>query len=204
MIRSYIKESAMLPFRWLTAACLLVAAGIALSGCSADEAKKLLDKGIEQVQKLPETVTKEGGKAGDQVQEQLGLAGNIHLSLSPELNKSACYVKFVPATGGRPSVLQLQSYRAADQESFSSVFLQAQVTATSLAELAGQSVQAQLFVQPQSGGPVWFTDREHPVELKIAAIDEKLLTAEFTGGSLQSTDGAAAAGVAGKFSGVLP
>ncbi len=183
---------------------LVSAAGIGLAGCNRQEVQDLFDKGVEQAKKVQEKVTKEAGGVSDLVQQQLDLAGNLQLSLSPPLNRDACYVKFVPAVGGRPSVLQLQSYRAADQEKFPSIFLQAHVTAESLTELVGQSVPAQLFVQVQQDGPVWFADSDHPVELTITAIDENFLTAELISGALQSTDDAAAASVTGRFTGVLP
>ena len=113
----------------------------------------------------------------------------------------------VRTAGARSSSRPMTESRilySADQESFPSVFLQAQVTAGSLAELTGQVVTARLFVQPQENGPVWFNEESAPIELRIVSIDEKLLTAEVAGGNLRNAQTGVDVPVTGKFSGVVP
>jgi hypothetical protein len=105
--------------------------------------------------------------------------------------------------GGRPSVLQLQSYRDAAQESFPSALVRAQVSASTVAELKGQTVPAELFVQPQKDGPTWST-RGELVQLKIVSVEAKTLTAEIAGGALIHDGTGASQAVKGTLQAVLP
>jgi hypothetical protein len=101
-------------------------------------------------------------------------------------------------------VLQLQSYRDAENESFPSVFLRSQVNASSPSDLIGQIVTARLFVQQDAQGSVLFSETGSPVELKIVSFEEQLLTAELVAGSLLDTATGESVAVTGKFEGVLP
>ena len=100
-------------------------------GCSSEKLNELANKAkqtvSEQADKITDTVKEKTGAATDAAKEQMALAGSCELSLDAPLNTSACYVSFLPQGSGRPSVLQLRSYRDAGQESFPSVLFQAQV-----------------------------------------------------------------------------
>jgi hypothetical protein len=100
-------------------------------------------------------------------------------------------------------VLQLQSYSDADRETFPSVFLQAHVQANSIAELIGEPLAARLFVQREAQGPVLFSDVSTPIELKITAVQDQLVSAELTGAALRNTTTGAETPVTGKLTGVL-
>lgn len=175
-------------------------------GCNRADVSDLVDKvkqtASEGTEKVRETVSEQVGDAAGDVQEQLQLAGSIELQLDQPLQTGACYARFVRQGSGRPNVLQMQSYRSADKESFPSVLLHAQVSAASAEELVGQVASARLFVQPQQNGPLWYSAIGAPVEVKIVSIEEQMLTAEIVGGTLAST-ASGEVGVTGTFEAVL-
>jgi hypothetical protein len=176
-------------------------------GCNRAEVADLVDKAKQTAadakNKVTESVSEQVGQAAGEVQEQLQLAGSIELQLDQPLETQACYVHFLRPGSDRSNVLQIQSYRSADQESFPSVFLHAQVSAATVEELAGQVASARLFVQPERNGPVWYSAVGSPVEVKLVSVDEQTLTAEIVAGTLTSTaDGQIA--VTGSFQGILP
>lgn len=177
---------------WLALALLI--GGAACSKEKLDELKAQASKVGEQVQQQAEQVKQKvsegAGKTSDLAQQQLQLAGDMQLTLDAPLKASACYVKFIPASAGRPSVLKLKSYRDAKSETFPSVLIQATVEAGSLTELRGQTVAAQMYVQTEASGPIWFADGGRPVQLTIATVEEKVVSAKIAGGTLlNATDG---------------
>lgn len=187
---------------------VLFACAIALLGaCNKSEISDLVGKvkqtASESTEKVSQAVSEQIGETADQVQEQLNLAGSIELTLDSPIASQACYAQLIRQGSGRPNVLQLRSYRSADNESFPSVFLQAQVQADSPSELVGQIVSSRLFVQPTADGPLWYSATGNPVELKVVSVEEHLLTAELAGGLLQSTTDGAEVKANGTFCGVL-
>jgi len=184
---------------------------LATLGCSKEDFTELVDKaknaateGSSQVAENVEAAKQKMASASAGVQEQLNLAGRIELSVGEPARTDACYVNFVPQGSGRPTILQLQSYRSAAQESFPSIFLQAQTNAESLTELVGKTLPARLFVQPQQGGPVLFSQDAEPVALKIVSVDDKTLAAELVSGSLLNTASGTSIAATGTFTGTLP
>ena len=127
----------------------------------------------------------------------------MELTLDAPVKTGACYVQLLTIPGGRPGILQLQSYREAAQESFPSAFVRAQVTVGTVAELKGQTVPAELFVQSQKDGPTWST-RGELVQLKIVSVEAKTLTAEIAEGTLINDGTGASQAVKGTLQGVLP
>ena len=175
---------------WLALALLIGGAA-----CSKEKLNELVEKGKEQASKVGEQVQQQAeqvkqkvsegaSKASDSAQQQLQLAGDMQLTLDAPLKASACYVKFIPADAGRPSVLKLKSFRDVKSETFPSVLIQATVQAGSLTELRGQTVPAQMFVQTEANGPIWFADGARPVQLTIATVEEKVVSAKIAGGTL--------------------
>ena len=189
--------------RYLVYAFLALMVG---GGCNKGDVTDLVDKvkqtASESTEKVKEAVSEQVGNATGEMQEQLQLAGSIELQLDQMLSTQACYVQFLQQGSGRPNVLQLQSYRSAEDESFPSVFLRAQVSATSAQELVGQVAAARLFVQPQQDGPTWYSAVGSPVEVQVVSIDDQMLTAELVGGTLENT-AHAETGVTGTFQAVF-
>lgn len=180
-----------------------------VAGCSSEKLNELANKAkqtvSEQADKITDTVKEKTGVATDAAKEQLALAGSCELTLDAPLNTSACYVSFLPQGSGRPSVLQLRSYRDAAQESFPSVFFQTQVKAGGISELQGQTLPGELFIQKAQDGPVWSCKAGAHVDLKVVSTsaDGKQVSAEFVGGSVSSSQSGSDQTVTGKVTGVL-
>jgi hypothetical protein len=187
-------------------ATILILAVIA-AGCSKEDLTGALDKAknavTDNAAKAKEAVQEKMATTTEKVQEQLNLAGSIELTAGEPIKTGACYVSLIPQGSGRPTVLQLQSYRDADGETFPSVFLQAHVQANSITELIGEPLAARLFVQREAQGPVLFSDVSTPIELKITAIQDQLVSAEVNGTLLRDTSTGAEMPVTGKLTGVL-
>lgn len=194
------------PTRLMTLAVLSALA--CLGGCGKkvsdlasslkETASSVAGKAEEAAKNVAQSAQNITGKAG----EALDLAGSMELTLDAPLRTSGCYAKFIVSQAGRGNVLQLQSYRDASQESFPSAMIRAPVSAAKLAELQGQTVAAQLYVQAKEEGPAWSTQQEL-VQLKITAVDEKTVSAELVSGTLQNAASGASQPVKGVFKGVL-
>jgi len=196
----------------LIVACTLLTIAF---GCSTEDLGNLVDKaknaaseGTEKVKEAVsqevESVQEKMGAASTEVQEQLSMAGTIELTAGAPLKTDACYARLIAQGARRPAVLQLQSYRDANSESFPSVFLQSQVEVSSPSELVGKIVSARLFVQRDAQGSVLFSETESPVELRIVSLEEKLLSAELVAASLLDTATGESVAATGRFEGVLP
>lgn len=187
---------------------VIAASAVVWFGCSkgdldqfVDKAKNMASEGANVAGENLEAATEAmQGVAAD----AQGLAGSIDLSVGQPAQTSSCFANFVPQGAGRPTVLQLQSYRTAEQETYPAVFLRAQVQAASLNELADQVVEARLFVQPQADSPILFSEPASPVQLKIVSIDDKLLSAELVSAALRNTATGEEIAATGKFTAVLP
>jgi len=177
------------------------------AGCSKEDLTGALDKAknavTDNAAKAKQAVQEKMSTTTEKVQEQLKLAGSIELTAGEPIKTDACYVRWIPQGSGRPTVLQLQSYSEADRETFPSVFLQAPVQANSITELIGEPLAARLFVQREAHGPVLFSDVSTPIELKITAVQDQLVSAELTGATLRNTTTGAETPVTGSITGVL-
>lgn len=185
---------------------VLIIAIVAI-GCSKEDLTGALDKAknavSENATKAKDAVQAKMESTTEQVQEQLNLAGSIELTAGDMVKTDACYVSLIPQGAGRPTVLQLQSYRDAERESFPSVFLQAHVQANSITELIGEPLAARLFVQRDAEGPVLFSDVDSPIELTITGVENQVISAQLTGSKLRDTTTGAEIPVTGSISGVL-
>ncbi len=194
---------------WLALVLVPVVAGCGGKSVSdlASSVKDAASQGVQSVKDKAQEVSQDvaGAARGmtDTAAEAVELSGTMKLTIDQPLEVSACYVSFSHLQAAGAGVLQLQSYRDAQQESFPSVFVRAPCSAGTLAELTGQTIGAQMFVQPQQNGPLW-TATAQPVQLKITSIEGKLLKAELAGGSLTHSVTGASQAVTGTFEGVLP
>lgn len=168
----------------------------AAPGCDQKKIEDAVSTGLQQAQdKVEQTV--------ETVKQEVNLVGSMDLSTTPPLSAKACYVKFVVPGDGRPNVLQMASYKEADLERFPSVFLQARVQTATLTDLAGQTVNADLFAQSGQSGPLWFSHDESPVSLSVTSVDDKSMVCELSGAQLINADTGETATVSGKFIGLL-
>jgi hypothetical protein len=101
---------------------------------------------------------------------------------------------------GRPSVLQLQSYRDAENESFPSVYVHASTSAESLTELVGRSLPAKMFVQIEPAGPVFYSG-DDAVQVTLGSIADGKVLGQFVSGNVIQADSGATQPVTGSFEG---
>lgn len=199
--------------RCLGVALWLLSTALA-AGCSKEKLDELVEKGkqgIDQgVQKAQQSLNEGMAQAKDSAataagtaQEKLQLAGSIALGTDGSFKTSGCYARFIAPTAGRPGVLKIQSYRDGASEEFPSVFLRATVAAAEPAALVGQTVDAQMFAQAQSDGPVWFAGAAAPVKIKIVSVDKGQLVAEIVEGTLVHSEGGTNVLAVGKIEGSL-
>ena len=166
-------------------AAMTILAAVGMSGCGE---KKLTEAVTSTVQQVQQQVEQKVDQGVETVKQQANLAGSIELSLKEPLSINACYAALAVLPAPRQSVLQLTSYKTVDQETFPSVFLRAPVQAGTPAELAGKTLSAQLFVQPVQDGPVWHSKASEPVELTVSKVEQQLLTAQLSRGTLVNTE----------------
>jgi len=184
-----------------TAMCF---AGLCLVGC--DKVSELTEKAKEAASDAAENINEKAAELKEKAQdakETLSLAGSIDLATNPPVKASACYVSFVTSSSGRPNILKIQSYRDAASESYPSVYLQAQVKASTPGGLVAEPVNAQLFVQLVKDGPVLFSAPGSPVQLQITSFDDKSFAGKVTGGNVFNTQTEASVPVQGTLSGIV-
>jgi hypothetical protein len=195
------------------AGCLTLGLFSAAAGCGgksisdlASSVKDAASQGAQSVQETAQQVSQDvAGTArglADKASQVAQLAGTMKLAIDQPLEISACYASFSRLQAAGMGVLQLQSYRDAQQEAFPSVFVRVQHSVATPAQLAGQTFDAQMFVQSQENGPLWAATVQ-PVQLKITSIEERRITVEIVGGSLVHSTTGTSQVVTGVFEGVL-
>lgn len=184
-----------------------------LCGCGKDvseiasSVKQAASEGLDQARQtasdVSESVAEKARGATGAVSEGLGLAGDFQLNAGQPMAISGCYVTLVTPVEGGPAILQLQSYQEASQESFPSVLVRAEVTAASISELTGQTVQAQVFLKPRQDQPTLFAFDSN-VQVKINGIEDEKVVGEIVAGTLSGVDeGQPPVPVSGDFRGVI-
>ena len=176
--------------RRVTPAILYAASLACLAGCSKEEMREAFDKSMDQVAKTSEVL-----------KERANLAGSIELTLDGPVNTGRCYLSLISPPSGRPAVLQISGYREPADETFPSIFLHAEVPGRDLAGLAGQKLNAQVYVQTRADGPVWHSPSDQPAELTITAVGDDSIEGQLLGGTLINTETRQMVDVTGKFSG---
>ena len=169
---------------------------VTLAGCSTEQVQEAVENTVEQTtQAVEQTV--------ETVKQEANLVGSMELQTDPPLASKACYVELIVTDDARPNVLRLASYKSTELERFPSMILEAQVEETSLADLAGKTVQAKVYAQDAQDGPVWSSPHDSPAALTITAVDENSLTCECAGSPLQSSENDEPTTVSGKFVALL-
>lgn len=201
-------------FRSVIAACAVFAVMMPFfAGCGDSSVSDLASSVKESVSQGVDKVKGSASDAADSVQEAavdlqgtvgeaLNLAGKLELTLDEPIQTEACYARWISPHQGRPAVLQLQSYRSADQETFPAVMVHAKVRGGDLPSMVGQTVAAEMFVQKEADGAVWSTSSEL-VQMKINSFQEDVLSGEFVGGAVSGPGGAGSHVAAGVFEAVL-
>lgn len=194
---------------WWLPLLFLIAAGCGGQSVSdlASSVKDAAAEGVQSVKKTAQQVSQDVTGAAqsvtDKASQTLEMAGTMKLTVDKPLDLPACYASFSRVDAAGAGVLQLKSYRDAQGEACPSVLVHASCSASTLAEMKGQTLAAQMFVQLEPNGPLW-TATTQPVSLRITAVDGNLIRAELAGGSLTHSATGATQTVAGTFEGVLP
>ncbi len=178
-----------------------------LLACSKEDVNSLVEKTKQTVSdtaaKTTETVNDKISDATAVAKEKLQLAGKCELQCGGPIATPACYARLITFDDGRPSVLQLQSYRDIAEESFPSVYVHAQVTASQPTDLNGVSVSAQAFVQQQAQGAIWYTDPDNPIQIKVNSVADGLVKVELVSGKLLNSADATSQSISGMLEGAL-
>jgi len=163
--------------------CVLVAG----SGCSQEKLKEMANSVNETVREQADNLNKVAVDA-----EIIPVSGRAEIMLTPPVEMKAAYARLYVTGDGRPGVLQFTSYDPdKGPNTFPALLIRANTTATSIAGLGGQSLNAQVFFQTQSGGAILSTGETGLVPVTIAPADpsKKTLDATIAAGSLIDSAG---------------
>lgn len=177
--------------------------GVGWAGCGKIELPKSIEEAKQAVSETVETVKEQAPAAPSATKSPAVPVGSIELTAGEPVKTGGCYGRILAFSAGRPAVLQLTSYEDARAEAFPSVFLRAQLPEGAAEALAGQTVQAEVYVRVKADGPILHSAADRPVELKITAADGATIAGEVTLGQLVSTDGGNPVDVTGKFTGSM-
>ena len=151
-------------------------------GCSKEKLKEMAntvnDKVKEQAKNISESAV---------VAEVIPATGRAEIKVSPPAESKAAYARLYVIGDGRPGVVQFTSYDPdKGPNTYPALLIRANTTATSLDSLGGQTLNAQVFFQPQNGAAILSTGESGVVPITIAPIDpgKKTLNATMAAGSL--------------------
>lgn len=170
---------------------------VALLGCgeakmpTLEQAKQAVSESVEGVREQAETAA-----------ATVLPTGSIELTLDAPVKTEEAHAHATRFSAGRPGLLQITSYEDAAGEQYPSVLLRAELPAGAAASLAGQTLQAQAFIQPTNGGPIWQSTA--PIEIRVTAADDATLTGEIVRGEMVNLDTEIKIQLSGKFTAVLP
>lgn len=160
-------------------------------------------KAADSVKDTVGDVQQSVGKASTAAKETLQLAGKVKVNGGINAETKACYGRLLTFTDGRPSVLLMQSYADASQETYPAVFFHAQVIASQPSELVGTTFPATLFVQQEAQGAIWFCDSTLPIEAKVDSLDNGLIKVSVLNGKLVSSQNGSQQPFSAQFEGVM-
>jgi hypothetical protein len=162
---------------------------------SLDEAKQAVSNTAEQVKEAAPTALQQAPAIVD--------AGTIELNVGGAIKANRCTAQLAIFSGGRPAVLQLKSYAGEAGDSYPAVYLRAILPEGATAPTAGQTLQADAYVQASADSPLWRSDDAAPIELSITAVDDKQVSGSVSRGALANTSDGARVDVTGTFRGLL-
>ncbi len=140
-------------------------------GCSQEQREKLQEQVSQATEQVQETVKQKVDESG--IAEKMKapfVRGEFNLSVdSPIATKGAnCRILDV---GNRGNAVQLRSYSDPSNEGYPAVFLQGPCSASTMEELAGQTVPCVLFVQVSENAPIWSTPLGQTVNVVFGSIE---------------------------------
>jgi len=145
--------------------------------------------GTDKPAKDSKATSPSAARAGDSFEFDVG--GSIRTA--------GCVAELISVSPDRPTILQLTSYRSPEAESFPSCLVRGEVTAATLADLAGKKIQVQVFLTSGPEDQVWHTALGAPAELTLESAGPDSLSGELTGGQLVNSAGASPVPAKGRF-----
>lgn len=188
---------------------------IALAGCGQgtvteqftkglEQAKESVSKGVEQAKEGVQKIGDTAKQATTTAKEVAGLSGKIALTFNPPITTTGAYASFTSAAGDRSGAIAFQSYAPGQTETYPSVYVRALTPAKTLNEIVGTSLACEIFVQEKQDGPIWRLTEGDTAQLKVTAVEGKLVKAEITSASLHETSAEQAVTVTGQIEAAIP
>ncbi len=173
---------------WSTMATITIA-GL---GCGKEELAKITAQVQEAtVEKLPVEVPK----------IKIAPVGEMQLTASVPVSVSNLSVSVLVVGDGRPNVMQIQ-LSGTNPQAVPAVFVRGETTATSAAQLVGQTMPVKMFVQPDATGVVWSSPDDRPVSITFDKLEDTEMVGRIQSSVLISTDGVESP-VSGSFRAVI-
>jgi len=148
------------------------------SGCKREQLEQLAKQVQEQtIDKLPTPM-------------KIVSTGAFKLQVDKPIETHKGNVRLIVTGDGRPNVLQLRSYQNLADDDFPSVLVQANTTATDISQLAGQTLNATVYVSASKFEPIWSCLDQSVASLTIGGLQENLLKGDLRCNKLISSQGA--------------
>ena len=156
-----------------------------LAACSKEEMQQALDDAKAKTQEI-------SASAVAKVEEVLPETGRVALRFNgaelPESKRAT--IEVIQIGDGRSGVVQIRTDAGQSNPTFPVVMLQGRTEATSVADLAGQSVDCDVMIRP-SFDQSWMTPPDSVCRVTFSTFDieQKAITATLSTGQLMATDG---------------
>lgn len=154
-------------------------------GCSKEEIKEKLKQAQEKVEAVADSTVKA-------VEDKLPETGSITLEMSKPVEElKRADVELIVIGDGRPNVVQILTYDpASSSRVYPCLLLHGTTRATSLAGLASESVDCDMYFQASSSGPVVMTKpgASVPVTFGALSVEDNTLSASLGAAELVSAD----------------
>jgi len=156
---------------------LLSGAMLGLFGCSREKLEEMAASIQEQTKNVQTqaTAVQEQTRAiaeSSPMSTVVASSGRTTISLPAPIESSTGFVRLYVIGDGRPSIVQFTSYDPTEGPNvFPALLLRAETEATSSQMLDGKTVQATVFLQATSDGPILTTPESASVPLVISLAD---------------------------------
>jgi len=178
-VRMNLSSLWCLPHPHFCKATLILLSGtmLGLFGCSREKLEEMAASVQEQAKSVQEqaTAVQEQARAlteSSPMSSIVASSGRTTIGLPAPIEASSGFVRLYVIGDGRPSVVQFTSYDPAEGPNvFPALLLRAETDATSSQMLDGKTVQATVFLQTTSDGPILTTSESASVPLAISVAD---------------------------------
>jgi hypothetical protein len=167
------------PRRREVAVVIFAALLLAPIGCSKAEINEAIDDAKAKTQSLTES-------AVAKVEESLPATGNVSLALTPPVEMDRAEVEVIVIGDGRPNVVQIANYDTTmGNRPFTAVLFSGTTTAANSRDLAGQSVDCDMYFQQSASSPLAISKPGESVTVVFDSVNEEDNTITAT---LQATE----------------